>query len=461
MNYIINVKTPTRLSELIQKNHIHVSLPCGGCNGCGRCRVAVTGDISEISEKEKSLLSKAETYNNIRLACYTTVNSQCSVTLPDEIYAENKSEFACVDVGTTSIEVKYSDGTVIKLRNPQMSYGADVISRISNSEKYSQELNKCITDTLEILLKNCKSAVITGNTVMLSIICSKDISRIGKYPFLPETLFGYSDRLFETDVYFPPCADAFIGADIVCGVIGCGMTQSDTPKILCDTGTNTEIALWDGKKLYFASAPSSPAFEGGNISCGMTAMPGAVSGVYKDGYKLKYDTINNLKPAGICGSGLIEAVYFMKSERIINANGNIMDYGHRFPHLITHKSGEKAFQIGEIYITQSDIRNFQTAKSAVKTSVELLVREAGLNYTPDIILSGQFGTHIDSDKAVEVKMLPTGNFSFCSNAALDGAFKMKDEKYRAYAKELLKNSETIQLHNIESFPEKLAQNMNF
>jgi len=461
MNYIINVDTPTLLSEIIKKNHIEASLPCGGCNGCGRCKVTVSGDISELSQKEKLLLSKSETDNNIRLACYTTVNSQCSITVPDKMHIENQSDFAAIDVGTTSVEAKYSDGTVIKLKNPQMAYGADVLSRISNSEKYSKQLNKCITDTLGNLLKNCKNAVITGNTVMLSIICNKDISRIGKYPFLPETLFGYSDRLFKTDIYYPPCADAFIGADIVCGIIGCDMTKNNTPKILCDIGTNTEIALWDGKKLYFSSAPSGPAFEGGNISCGMPAMPGAVSRVYKDGYKLKYDTINNLKPAGICGSGLTDAICFMKNEHIINENGTIMDYGHRYPHLITVKSGEKAFQIGDIYITQTDIRNFQTAKSAVKTAIELLIREAELTENPEIIISGQFGTHLDFNNAVKIKLLPDGEFSFCNNVALNGAFRMKDEKYRTYAQEILKNSKTIQLHEIESFPEILTKNMNF
>ena len=381
--------------------------------------------------------------------------------MPDEEYTIKECDFAAVDVGTTSIEVKYSDGTDVKLRNPQMAYGADVISRISNSEGFYDEMHESITECLKKLIGGCESAVITGNTVMLSIIGRKSLKEIAVYPFKPECLFGYSGKLFETEVYYPPCADSFIGADIVCGVVSSGMTKKQTPVILCDIGTNTEIALWDGKELYFTSAPSGPAFEGGNISCGMPALEGAVSSVYKEGYKLCYDTVDGAEETGICGSGLIDAVWFMREQRILSDSGRIMEYGHRFPHLVTYKNGETAFKIGSISLTQTDIRNFQTAKAAVMTAIELLIRESKIKCEPEIMISGQFGAHLNFDNAVKVKMLPKASFSLLKNAALEGAFKMKDEAYRKKAEELLKNAVVIQLHEIEDFPEKLTQNMNF
>lgn len=155
MNYKIKTEKPTLLSEIIKKNHINVSLPCGGHNNCGRCKVTVFGDISEASQKEKEILSADELKNNVRLACYTTVLSECSIILPDEAKISNKSEFAAVDVGTTSVEVKYSDGMSVKLKNPQMAYGADVISRITNSENFYNELNESIVSCLKKLIGTC------------------------------------------------------------------------------------------------------------------------------------------------------------------------------------------------------------------------------------------------------------------------------------------------------------------
>lgn len=461
MRYTVKVKKPESLSQFIQSHELKISLPCGGCMRCGRCRIQVSGDISPVSESELRLLAPEDIKNNIRLACFTTVYSECTIILPDETELHHSADSVVIDLGTTTIEAEYSDGTKFKMKNPQQAYGADVITRISSRRR--SEMHSCILSAVKNLINGCSSAIIAGNTAMLSILTGKSTEGMAKYPFCPESLFDCTEKIDSTDIYYPRCVSAFIGADILCSVIFEKITSSTKPVILCDVGTNTEIALWNGEKLFFTSAPSGPAFEGGNISCGTSAQDGAICKIYEQDKKLMFNTVNSAPAASICGSALIDAAAFMLSKGIINKNGRIMEYGHRFSQLVSFRTGETAFNIGNsgVFITQSDIRALQTAKSAIFSAITMLIKHAELTDTPPIILAGNFGMHLNKQNAVQIRLFPNTDFKTSPHCVIGGAAMMNNESNRRLAAEIASEAAVIELALDDQFMDIFTQNMDF
>ncbi|MBE0600550.1 MAG: DUF4445 domain-containing protein, partial [Firmicutes bacterium] len=312
----------TSLTALVRQHGLSIATPCGGKGVCGKCNVFATGNISGLAESEQKYLTPDEIARGIRLACQVRVlgdtevmvpqttdsmNIQLEGDLPDFAFHPMNGPYGlAVDIGTTTLALRLLDlrnQTLLSAAtalNPQGEVAADVIGRIEaaiHGEGY--RLQRLVTDTIEqALLKLCTesavspneigSVLIAGNTTMLYLLSGCDPVTLSHAPFEADTLFDtctdgkalYLVSAANASVYLPACVSAFVGADIVCGVLACGMCDRETTSLFVDLGTNGEIALWHEGKLYCCATAAGPAFEGVNIRHGIGSVPGAIDSVW-------------------------------------------------------------------------------------------------------------------------------------------------------------------------------------
>jgi len=325
----LSVKPGTPLPEALALLGFPIALPCGGKGSCGKCRVKATGQLSPITPAERRCLSAGELRNGLRLLCQTAVLGEARIELPEEsaeIVVEGVSAMpqnrpidgkalcAALDIGTTTVaarlyvaeELESSPIASAGRRNPQAAFGADVLSRMERAQAGdAPALRGCIIDCLDDLLTELmqmaqarpaqiRELVITGNTAMLYLLTGRDTACLSKAPFLPEHLFGDEitaealglHAVKASRVYLPHCASAFIGADCLCAMLACGMTEAEAPCALLDLGTNGELAVFNGTELWCASTAAGPAFEGAGLTMGMPAVPGAINHVERKGFRI-------------------------------------------------------------------------------------------------------------------------------------------------------------------------------
>ncbi len=475
------------LSEIIKGEK-----PCGGHGRCGKCKVAAKGELSELTEAEKKLLNKDELESGVRLSCLTYALGDCEVTtnyhneksqivtngaLPEiEIKPTFKKHGIAIDIGTTTLAARLYDtkGNLLAQSsriNPQQEWGADVISRIEAAlDGKSHELAKAIRQALDDIIselgnianidkKEIDDVVITGNTVMLSLLTEQSVEPFSHAPFDVKRLFGetlmareleLSNLIPNTPIYLPPCISAFVGADTTCAILATQLCEGETA-MMADIGTNGEMALWHNGKLTVCSTAAGPAFEGVGISMGMRGADGAIDKVSIENGQLKAHVIGDGTPSGICGSGLVDAVACMLDLGIVDEGGYLED-------------DEFIIQT-PVYLTPKDIRMLQLAKSAICAGLVTLIETEKLN-TEDIstlYIAGGFGNYLNKESAAKIGLLPrelAKNAKAVGNAALAGAsMLLLNTEIKAKAAELAKNAKTIDLSANPTFSEQYTSGM--
>ena len=477
----------TLISDIIKSEK-----PCGGHGRCGKCKVIVAGEVSEPSDEEKRQLSTDELENGVRLSCKARALGDCEITtlssventrivtdgiLPSFEIAPSFERFGvAIDVGTTTIASKLYDtrGNVLgetACLNPQKEWGADVISRIESAlGGRAVELTRVIrcaidkiiyelSDKANISSKDIDGAVITGNTVMLSLLAGESVEPFSYAPFKAERLFGesilvkkleLSSLAAETEVYFPPCISAFVGADTVCAVIAAGMCQNSVA-MLADIGTNGEIALWRNSRLSVCSTAAGPAFEGVGISMGMRASSGAIDKVSIVNQRLCSHVIGGGLPLGICGSGLIDAVACMLDLEMLDESGSLEE--------------ENIVVGGTVCVSQNDIRMLQLAKGAVCAGMLTLIEAENTNPSDiqRLYIAGGFGSYLNKSSATRIGLIPkelSEKMQVVGNAALGGAaMLLLNEKERNNAFDLARKATTVELATSSVFVEKYMTSM--
>lgn len=507
--------------EWYQQNNRFIDAPCAGKGDCGRCKIHFLAEPPIPQEKEKRLLTEAELKAGVRLACVTKVQKNAcfevigdlfeteKIAVPMEETWQEKVEIdesellgIALDIGTTTLAmslVRLSSGKCIKTVtavNHQRSYGADVISRIQAANcGNGLALQECILKDiwnmlLEMLLLTgiksgqIKKIAIAGNTTMCHLLLGYSCEGLGKAPFRPANLSLIkitTEELFEklafwiktneaysnlnAEVLILPGISAFVGADIVAGMYACDMDLSEKMQMLLDIGTNGEMVIGNKDRFLVTATAAGPVFEGGNISCGMPAVKGAVShvqcvsGFSGDGEK-KYvwdcEMIGIPKqsekmPKGMCGSGLIDVAAELLKECLIDENGTLIE-----------KFFETGVSIKGLKITQADIRELQMGKAAIRAGIEILCQKR----MPEcIFLAGGFGAELDIDAANVIGLIPKGiNNGVLSkgNTSLLGLQKfLTDEKAEMRVKDIVKLSEEILLAEEGNFEEKYILFMQF
>jgi len=374
-----------------------------------------------------------------------------------------------VDVGTTTVvgmlvNLKTGADIAVDARlNPQTSYGDDVISRIRKCREESAGLSQlqrvmigALNDIIDKLVLDGKinrsdiyEIVLAGNTTMQQIACGIDPSALGEMPFVP--VFTNALEFHAADlgldihhsgrVYVFPQIGGFVGGDTVAGLVASRLSSREGTVLFVDIGTNGEIVLKHNENIMATSVAAGPAFEGARISCGMRATSGAIDKVVlKD--DLVFNVIGNTRPAGLCGSGLIDLVAELLRIGALDATGRILapselpvslpkamskrfveqDGGVNF--ILAHKADTVSGQ--PLLITQKDIRELQLATAAIKTGINILLRmeRLGPGDIDNILLAGAFGNFIRRNHACRMGLLPAiprDKISFIGNASLMGA----------------------------------------
>ncbi|MEM2085919.1 MAG: ASKHA domain-containing protein [Archaeoglobaceae archaeon] len=364
--------------------------------------------------------------------------------------------------------------------NPQVAFGEDIVSRISYAKNEEnlvrlqklvvEALNKLIEELCEMVKVSPESiyeAVVVGNSVMHHIFFGITPKFIGTAPFTPAVTEGisYPSREIglninpEGMVTSLPLIAGFIGADATANLLLTKIYNSEEISMVIDIGTNTEILLGNRERILACSTPSGPAFEGAHITFGMKAVSGAIEEVEIKGEEVFYKTIDNQKPKGICGSGMIDLVAELFKNGFINRNGKFSKDSIRIirdgvPKFIIARAEETEFG-KDITVNEKDINEFLLAKAAIKAGWTILADRFGIN--PEkidrIYLAGSFGKHVDLENARIIGLLPkNGEVIFAGDSAVSGAkIALKSVKQRDEIKRVAKKVEYVELSTERDF----------
>jgi uncharacterized 2Fe-2S/4Fe-4S cluster protein (DUF4445 family) len=371
----------------------------------------------------------------------------------------SKRNFAvAVDLGTTTVVAHLIDltdaGTLDTeaTYNSQINFGEDYIRRIIYAEQndaFDEMQNRIVHDANNLIvtlasrqridLHDITTVICAGNTAMVHFLLNLDSTRIRREPYVASAGFVPPIRAAEVGVqinkrgllYCLPSVAAYVGSDIVAGVLTTRIFAKDGVYLLADIGTNGEVVLGNKDWLICASSSAGPAFEGGGVKHGMRAGNGAIEELAFGGDgTVEYQTIGGAPPVGICGSGLLDTLAALSTEGIIDRTGRFRADGH--PELSEGEDGRqfRLVEAGdnhqEIVVTQADIDNLIRSKAGVFAAIRVLMESTQTK--PDdldtVYLAGGFGNFLNVERAVTVGMLPDvppEKIKFVGNTSIAGA----------------------------------------
>ena len=476
---------------------IEIDAPCAGNGTCGKCRVRLISGALEMPDNPR--LSQADREDMWYLACQSKVIGDAVVWIPRsasafkqdiatadlstpaELERYNKAIEAifasgikpgcecggygiAIDIGTTTVTgalLDMASGNVLgkaSRGNGQIKYGADVINRIIQQSKpggverlQNAVKEETIIPIITALLKesgkkaeDVSRVVIAGNTTMEHLFMGADGQTIRLEPYVPQFLELEGLKAAQegipaakdADLILAPNVGSYVGGDITAGVLDTLMWNAPEMSLFIDLGTNGELVLGNSDYMLCCACSAGPAFEGGDISCGMRATTGAIDSIHLDDESLKpeYTLIAGDKPAGLCGSGLISIIGELFRTGAISAKGKFIrqsdrirydEYGGNY----IVASAEESVTGKAIELTEGDIDNFIRAKGAIFSAIRTMLKS--LDMTVDdidkIIIAGGIGSGIDIEKAIEIGMLPKADlnkYSYIGNSSLTGACAM-------------------------------------
>jgi len=594
------VPAGTLLSKVAAASGRQVEAPCGGVGTCGKCRVVVSGYVTEPDSVELRALTTQDILSGVRLACRAKANGaveviipessrsmvqkilsrgvlrECDVmsgvtkihcVLPKPTLEDERSEFdrlaqflhardiaikpnlnvartlsaklraseydiTAVVYGDELIAVEHHDTTqrsygiaydlgsttivgylmdlptghelgVSAVMNPQVVYGDDLVSRISfagTQENGAAILQAAAVDAMNWiaadLLKgagaspdNVYKITVVGNTCMTHLLLGIDVASLGQSPYVPTLCndvqlsageLGLSVCL-EGKVTVLPNIAGFVGSDTVGVMLSTKWEPDGQTRLAVDIGTNGEMALMHQGRTYVCSAAAGPAFEGAGISCGMRGAPGAIDSVAIDD-QVSVTTIDNKRPIGICGSGLVDAVAQMLGAGLIDETGRLLDLSdaaHIPPaireRLIKTDSGvefvlatKKESGGGRaITLTGTDIRHLQLAKGSIHAAIQTLLAIAGTSDDglSQILLAGAFGNYIRVESAIRIGLIPPVDSAIVvsiGNAAGAGArLALLCEQEMTLARDFAASAQHIELAVSPQYQTELMERMMF
>ncbi len=417
-----------------------------------------------------------------------------------------------IDIGTTTVAAylcNLRSGELVateSMMNPQMSYGEDVMSRISYTVIHPvdglEKMHGLIIDGLNQLIRDITGKcglsqedilelTFVGNTVMHHLLLKIDPQYLGLSPFPPVVRQSVNLKARDlglkahpsANVYVLPVEAGFVGADNVGVLIAEEPYHQDQMVLIIDIGTNGELVMGSRKILISSSCATGPALEGAYIKFGMRAAPGAIERVKIDpetqdvdfqviGEALWRSESKNVRARGICGSGIIDAIAEFYRHGIIDKSGRFKPNAQSSRLRTT--DGKLEFIIArqeetsigkEITITQADVRNVQLAKGALYAGAKLMMKRLGVDKLDKVILAGAFGSYIDKEKAMILGMFPDCdlmNVYAVGNAAGDGArIALLNRAKRAEAEEIARKVEYVELTIEPDFQKEFIEALEF
>ena len=457
-----------------------VEFPCGGESLCGGCRIRLLAGDIPITAEMREALSAAELAAGWRLGCCAHSNGRVRVAVgqwsAEVLSDETRVPFepaagwgAVIDLGTTTLVaqlVNLATGEVEAVRtalNPQARYGADIMTRIQFDLEQPGVLTALIRESLGAMLEDAaagrivEEVLMVGNTAMHHLFCGESVEPLSHVPFRSPALaahqldareLGWRVRV-KGRAQFVGCIGGFVGSDLLAGLLATGFLESEGDQILMDLGTNGEIAAGNRHGIRCASTAAGPAFEAGRIGMGMRAAQGAIDRVeIRDG-ALHGRVIGDGVAAGICGSGLVDAVAAGLDLALIGSSGRLL-------------TAEKRLAVGgEVVLTQADIRELQLAKGAVAAGLTLLAapREQPIH------LAGAFGNYVRAESARRIGLLPdwARTVHAAGNSALRGArmLLLAPSRRMELIERLTSITTHVELHVQPGFEDQFVECMTF
>lgn len=567
---------------------------CGGRGTCGKCRVIVSGGVSEPSEAERGYLSPQELAQGHRLACQAQILTDCIVTVLDasrigavsiltggvangdpvepwvvrhtlavppasledpvadlgavqRVWAQEHStplafalgamrqlpealrtqegqitllqvddEVVAVHAGVPAgrlLGVAYDIGTttvvgylldlesgeelaVASELNPQTRYGDDVVSRIQYASEHPRGLEELQGEIVAAMGRiigatttqvgarpvDVLAVTVAGNTTMQHLLLGVSPAHLAQAPYVPAITQAVTVRAQElglgahpdAHVWVMPSIAGWVGGDTVGVLLATGICERDELALAIDIGTNGEMALGSRGRLITCSTAAGPAFEGAHISCGMRAAEGAIDAVEID-HTVHWNAIGGGRPRGICGSGLVDTIAGLLQTGVVDPRGKLQEpeavRAAGYPALAERIQGEnrhRAVMIAPgVALSQRDIRELQLAKGAIRSGIEILMKELGVraDEVQKVYLAGAFGNYIRPESAVAIGLMPrfaNAELVPVGNAAGSGAkMALLSRAARARAAALPQRVEYLELSGRPDFQAQFAEAMLF
>jgi uncharacterized 2Fe-2S/4Fe-4S cluster protein (DUF4445 family) len=414
------------------------------------------------------------------------------------------------DLGTTTVVATLLDlesgqpAAVRSLLNGQQPFGADVITRISATMMDSDALGALrarVHETMSSLVAEvCAEAqaeprevyeiTVCGNVTMMHLALGIDPEPLSMAPFTVSTHELPPVRASEFGVHVHPRAPAFVfpslgayvGGDIVAGMLATGLTRDRRLRLFIDVGTNSEIALGSVDRVVATAAPAGPAFEAAQIRCGMRAAPGAIEGVKISDGSVSLDVIGDSAPVGICGSGLVDAVAELVRCGLLDHSGRFipdLEAAESHPGLadrLTKIGEERVFVLDwrgsveparAVFLSQRDVRELQFAKASIATGWSILLGTLGVRPEDisQVLLAGSFGAYLTPLSAVRIGLVPRialPRIVSAGNVAGEGAkIAALSVRERAEAHSILREVEYVELSGRSDFNDLFVDQLAF
>jgi uncharacterized 2Fe-2S/4Fe-4S cluster protein (DUF4445 family) len=390
--------------------------------------------------------------------------------------------------------------------NKQQPFGADVISRISATmldPGALERLRTLASETLqELALETCAlggvepaevyEVSLVGNATMTELVLGIDPEPVGvapfimasrSYPEMPASELGLTLHPRTRATVFPALG-AYVGGDVVAGLLATGMTRDKRLRLFIDVGTNCEVALGSAERIVCTAAPAGPAFEAAQIRCGMRAADGAIEAVTLSPDDVALEVIGGTEPIGICGSGLVDACAELVRLGLLDHSGRLAsaelaaDIAPGIASRLTaREDGERVFVLnwqGEegdldraVYLSQRDVRELQFAKAAIATGWSLLVEELGIDERDiqQVLLAGSFGSYLSPASAIRIGLVPNLALSrivSAGNVAGEGAkMALLSIQERHAAAALLDEVIYVELSDRSDFNDRFIEQLAF
>jgi uncharacterized 2Fe-2S/4Fe-4S cluster protein (DUF4445 family) len=447
----------------------------------------------------------------LRAANYEVTAVICDDLLIDVEPGDTTAERHAIafDLGTTTVVANLLDlatGQPLAVRsmlNRQQPFGADVISRVSATmmdpdalealqARAAETLNQLAAEVCEeggIDRERVYEMVVCGNVTMTQIALGIDPEPLAMAPFIiaarrlpPVTAADFGVHLHPRAPAFTfPALGAYVGGDIVAGMLATGLTRDRRVRLFIDVGTNSEIALGSQDRVVATAAPAGPAFEAAQIKCGMRAAEGAIEGVRIEGDEISLEVIGDTDPVGMCGSGLVDAVAQLVGAGLLDHSGRFVpDDAAAEAHPVLARrlvkvGEERVFVLAwrgdepenAVYLSQRDVRELQFAKASIATGWSILMSQLGIGPedVSQVLLAGSFGSYLSPASAVRIGLvprLPLPRIVSAGNVAGEGA-KMAalSLRERSAADAILDEVEYVELSGRADFNDMFIDQLAF
>lgn len=475
-----------------------------------RLRTALGPEFSEMKITSRCLSGLYRQLRETQFSGRALIHRNCLLSFESEQSRVGRYGIV-LDIGTTTLVGKLldlADGLeigVISRLNSQSRYGSNVISRIQyvREKKHGlkrmrglliRDLNLIIRRLLEangLASEDIFVVVAAGNTTMTHFLLGIDPSGIAEAPFSPVITEGVTFRVEnlglaihpDAMLYVMPSKSGYIGGDLISFILSSGAAEEDRLVLGLDFGTNGEIFLGNRKRMLTCSAAAGPALEGARISRGMIARAGAIEGTTVEDDQIHYRIIGNVKPKGLCGSGLVDLVAVLLHFGAIDVEGllgpdQILEEGDLFRSRVIWRKRKKVYDFlvsppeeshhgKRILLTQKDIRELQLAKAAVAAGVATLMEQLGVTVQDiDVIyLAGALGNYVNPFSAMRIGLIPITDAKkivSLGNASTAGAkMALISRAHWQKASKIVEHLEHVELSVAPNFYDRFIDEMNF